>query len=66
MKDTKLRKIISNLEMANMNLHLVAQDATLGEEYSEKIDKAYSLIKESLVGLSEEEVVMEIYNHSDD
>ncbi len=65
MEEKKLRELISNLEIANKNLHEISQNVELDEENKNILKDAYALIKISILGLSEEEVAMEIYNLSD-
>lgn len=66
MEEKKLRDIISDLEIANKNLHELSQNLDLDEKNKSILSDAYALIKVSILGLTEEEVAMEIYNLSDD
>jgi hypothetical protein len=65
MKPAKLRNIISDLEISVRNLQLISNNIDLDYDNQKLVDEAYSLLKESIKHLSEEEVVMEIENISD-
>ncbi|MFW6365922.1 MAG: hypothetical protein ACOC2H_05535 [Spirochaetota bacterium] len=65
MEESKLRSIITDLELANRNIRLLSERVSVSEEDSLLIREAYDLIKRSINGLSEEEVLLEIYRFSE-
>ena len=65
MEENKLRNIISDLEIVNRNLQLVAQNTCLDDSESGLVREASGLTKRAIQHLNEEEVRMEINKLSD-